>query len=76
MNPSYLLRKRWSSIYVISERAEEKVENLVFLKEFAEVGKIKPFTDRCYPLEKTVEAHNYVDKGHKKGNVVITLEHK
>jgi NADPH:quinone reductase-like Zn-dependent oxidoreductase len=70
---SKILAPNGTYITMAKLETKENMDNLVIIKEMIEAGEIKAFIDRCYPLEEMVEAHRYVDLGHKKGNVVITV---
>ena len=78
MDIAELFQIPWTSIWggrrVKGGVAGESVEDLELCKELFMAGRIKPVIDRCYPLERAAEAFRYVENGHKKGNVVLTVE--
>lgn len=78
-NPTFRqqLRSYWTQLIsnkrTACKLAANSIEALEYLTSLVEQGELKVVVDRCYPMEQIVEAHHYVEQGHKAGNVVITI---
>jgi NADPH:quinone reductase-like Zn-dependent oxidoreductase len=60
-------------VHAASGHDGERIEELLFVRELVASGRLKTVIDRTYPLDQIVQAHRYVDTGHKRGNVVIVV---
>lgn len=75
LNDQKLLKKDGKHITVDDGSPKLRRKDFEFLSKLVRMGQIEAVIDRCYPLEEIVEAHRYVDQGHKKGNVIMTIDH-
>ncbi len=80
IKPGILAHMAWTSIMRSGKKAKfataglmQNKDNLTYLRDLFEAGKLKAVIDRCYPLEQLADAHRYVETGRKKGNVIITV---